>query len=439
MKKAAFLLIWFFTLTTVGAQTMTRLSGVILDKVTKSPVAYAAIGIVGKQIGTVANAEGNFLFNTGANSLNDTIIITGLGYYPFRAVIRELVKERPLIIELTPQVYNLQEVQIKTRKMTALEVMTKATKKFKDNIDCNPYLMNAYYREILKEDSTFVMVAEAASTIYQLYSEKYNFSPKIKINALRTSENQQRKDYLLNNKINVTIPLALSSDAMLPEGRLKKHEFIIDSFCMYNGRLVYIISLNETSKCNYIYKYEFIENKATGEMEERLVDSVPNKSIYNTKASYYVDALTFAFIRMDYIETTVFNEFSDNPLFNNYFEVDGKNCLLDFHSIHCFVEYKQIGRSWYPSHFFNNVEQWYYDIDTKKTVLKASIYSEFFVNEIVTDNVTDIPAEEIYHEEHSILTLQLPFDEEFWKNYNYIPDDSLRRIAFRDLEKLRNK
>ncbi|MFH0893222.1 MAG: hypothetical protein V2A54_02200, partial [Bacteroidota bacterium] len=118
--------------------------------------------------------------------------------------------------------------------------------------------------------------------------------------------------------------------------------------------------------------------------------------------------------------------------------INDKEYFSEITSEHSLIEFQQIGNLWYPKHFFYNTKWQYYDESTKELRLTNMQYSEFFVNEIITDSVKEIPEDQIYNDFlHSIYTLKSQYDPEFWKDYNLIPDDLLRQAVFKDIEKLK--
>jgi hypothetical protein len=78
--------------------------GTIVDSKTKSPISYASIKVKNKKIQSVANADGRFSLSSDIFLLQDTIIISCVGY---------LSKSVPInTIEVSP-VIKLQSLMLK--------------------------------------------------------------------------------------------------------------------------------------------------------------------------------------------------------------------------------------------------------------------------------------------------------------------------------------
>ncbi|MBC6609686.1 carboxypeptidase-like regulatory domain-containing protein [Hymenobacter sp. BT507] len=84
----------------------------ITNATTHAAVPYASVGVQGKPIGTVADAQGHFdPQHLAAAAPTDTIVISCVGYRPYKVVAAELLRHAS--IELTPQAQTLAEVQVR--------------------------------------------------------------------------------------------------------------------------------------------------------------------------------------------------------------------------------------------------------------------------------------------------------------------------------------
>jgi len=108
MKKSISLFILFILPIVAFAQTY---SGQIFNE-KKEPLGYVNIGIVGKDIGTVSDANGYYSINIDPQFDNDSIRFSFTGYSPVSIKVADFKKQSHLI-NLKPQVFNLNEVVIK--------------------------------------------------------------------------------------------------------------------------------------------------------------------------------------------------------------------------------------------------------------------------------------------------------------------------------------
>ncbi|MBW3126956.1 carboxypeptidase-like regulatory domain-containing protein [Hymenobacter profundi] len=84
----------------------------IINADTNAAVPYASVGVKGKPIGTVADAQGHFNpQQLAAAAANDTVVFSCVGYRPYKVLAAELT--RHATIKLTPQAQTLGEVHVR--------------------------------------------------------------------------------------------------------------------------------------------------------------------------------------------------------------------------------------------------------------------------------------------------------------------------------------
>jgi hypothetical protein len=105
----------------LGLATVAALAGTVqpeptqvrvVDARTHQPIPYASVGVPGKPLGTVANAQGRFLpAQTGA-APTDTLVVSCVGYLPRRLPLAALQQLPELLLE--PHTQALNEVIVKS-------------------------------------------------------------------------------------------------------------------------------------------------------------------------------------------------------------------------------------------------------------------------------------------------------------------------------------
>lgn len=89
----------------------------ITDASTKSGIPFASIGIKGKNIGTVADENGNFELNILKCDEDDTLKVSAIGYKAKGFTVSEARQSMSKIILLEPLVVKLNEVVITSKKV----------------------------------------------------------------------------------------------------------------------------------------------------------------------------------------------------------------------------------------------------------------------------------------------------------------------------------
>ncbi|WP_162200445.1 carboxypeptidase-like regulatory domain-containing protein [Kordia jejudonensis] len=115
MGKATIILITFFSCCFAFAQK--NISGTIVNKYTKEPIAYAHLIIPSQKRGTTADKDGKFEFTVVEDWIGSILKITCVG---FQDKQMELVRGKDVIIYLEPSVEFLQAVHLSNEERQEL-------------------------------------------------------------------------------------------------------------------------------------------------------------------------------------------------------------------------------------------------------------------------------------------------------------------------------
>ena len=106
MMRHLHILLFFMMSHQIAAQYVAK--GRVLDRSTKQPLAFANVGIVGKNLGTLSDLEGNFTMVMNQSNDSDSVTISMLGYQvsliPAKAFEEEdtitiLLEEAPFLLK----------------------------------------------------------------------------------------------------------------------------------------------------------------------------------------------------------------------------------------------------------------------------------------------------------------------------------------------------
>lgn len=118
-----------FLITTLTLQLNAQeISGVILDSITKKPIAFA--NIITKKTGTISNEEGKFKLILKKETPKDTLTISYIG---FKTIAKPIAKYTDSVIYMTSQVNELKSVFISNKNYTAEEIINKVKENIKQN------------------------------------------------------------------------------------------------------------------------------------------------------------------------------------------------------------------------------------------------------------------------------------------------------------------
>ena len=88
----------------------------VISESTKEPVIYASVGIINRDLGTVADTLGNFSLKIPPEYINDSVRISSVGYVAKTFAVKDIALI-PDTIELADKIIMLNEVTVKPQKI----------------------------------------------------------------------------------------------------------------------------------------------------------------------------------------------------------------------------------------------------------------------------------------------------------------------------------
>lgn len=378
--------------TTVWAQRIT-ISAKAVDKETKEPLPFATIGIKGKSLGTISNLEGDFDFHLPAELRNDILVINMLGYKTYEAPVWTLLEISPLIIELEKSIFVLQEVLV-SDSLRGSEILQIALSRIEQNYPMTPYLMDGFYRDIKKVGGTYISLLEAAVKIYdEDYREprnKFKLRERVALREVRRSIGYSSKFTSYFDQDNLLEDLLLHNSVRyrhFPTEQVFFNSLVREKDSYYNGHEVFVVSHTQDYTLKvYIEKgsYAIIRTEYENSMEESLVKR---------------RGLESKFVNLK--RTIEFKNF-EGKFYLNFITVDSK-------------------------------VNWY-DIKTQALKFETELNQSLLVNEVEPNSDRRIATTEKMRN-YGLQYQDLPYNKEFWDNYNVIKESPLDKKIIQDLEK----
>ncbi|MGD1958762.1 MAG: carboxypeptidase-like regulatory domain-containing protein [Fulvivirga sp.] len=234
------------------------IKGQILDH-EGQPIPYANIGILDTQIGTASNEAGLFILFF-SNEYNDaTLQVSAISYYTFKVKISDIKAPTDYEIRLAPHYLVLDEIEISALDENAKSIVQKAVANIPFNYTEHNYQLQGFYRELLRNDDTYVALTEAAFTMDDRGYHKGQ-DKRLRLDELRKSNDMREMDeldihydtliegndlarvfegdYIDGRNTRYNFPFMPNLNDQI----LKNFEFLLDSMSYYNGQLVYCIS-----------------------------------------------------------------------------------------------------------------------------------------------------------------------------------------------------
>ncbi len=137
------------------------LTGKVVDATTREPMSYVSISLKDEPLGTITNADGDFVLKLPSRDISDTLVFSSLGYArKEKSVIR--LQEEPLT---TLQSVSIRIREVRVKAISVEEILDNLRRNITANYPSDHQLLNGFYRETLRQDDEYINVSEAALEI----------------------------------------------------------------------------------------------------------------------------------------------------------------------------------------------------------------------------------------------------------------------------------
>ncbi len=137
------------------------ITGKIIDSKKKNSLPYASVSVQNKPLGTISNEDGDFLLKLHPQYIDDTLIISNLGYARMAVPASHLLEEDLILME--PVSIRIREIKVTATTPEKLLENIRANRD--NNYTSYSKLMNAFYRETVRQDGNYINVSEAVTEI----------------------------------------------------------------------------------------------------------------------------------------------------------------------------------------------------------------------------------------------------------------------------------
>lgn len=385
-----------------GREPVYIISGRVTDAGNGQALPYASIGIESKGKGTTSNYEGDYTLKLARDYLDDTIVVSYLGFYNRRIPVNQAVSSH-LNISLTRMYVPIPEILIRNRQ--PMELIWKAKENIPDNYGSSPVQMTAFYRESVAKRNKLLTYSEAVLNMYKSSYAATLYNDQIKIYKSRKIDNVDPSDTL-------TFKLRSGLDGSLYlDGVKNTFDFLkAESFSDYDYRMTDIINIGEEAA----FVIEFVQ-------KEHLDDiALPKGFIYINTSNYGIHAVDFE-INEEYID----------KLERSFIQQAAKGFNVKIRSAKYRVNYRYINDRYYLNHVRGDLEFY----ARKNNRLFGNTYTIFFemaITDIDTVNVSRFAREE-RAPLHSIFSETInSYDSRFWGTDNFVsPEESITEALSR--------
>lgn len=455
-----------FSLVSVVSMAQTELSSKVTDFVTYAPLENASIYIKNTTVGTVSNSDGRFVLLVPENMVNDTLVISSIGYKSFKTAIADFDNAAEIFLE--EDIADLNEIVLISdpRPTTGNEIVLKAIKKLPLTLPDQPYLQKGFLRHKERNKKEYKWLIESALTLYDSsYAAGATDNLKINIDEIRKSYDLRDVDTMFtynsykkyqkdsgnlntNNsgsssvldqeiaaiKWNDTrvngldklfkgrLNLVRNSDmqlALFGDKILDKHQFELDTVLVDDGRKIYKIRISEgkdyvSLNTQYIYNdgyhpkgwiYIYWDNYAIKKIEYELVAA---SAAQKSRSKSLFDTTVNHKLIITYIE------YQDKMYPNYYYYETPKLVNVGDRSSDKDKKEESELRS-------DRDQQFYYTV-------QEILFTEIILDPMVIRQELDkVWSEDIFSSRE--------YNKEFWKKYNVLLESNEEEQLIQDLSK----
>ncbi len=264
-------------------QNFIEYKGIVKDSDSKKSLGFVNINIVGSNIGTITNTEGEFSLKVSIYLQEVTIRVSHLGYKGKDISTSSFDEKKSITIALEPDTIELSTVSIyafKDAKTLVKAMLNREGQSYtKDKT-----LMTAFYRETIKKRNKNASLSEA---VVEIHKQPYSSLKNDRINLIkaRKSVNYSKLDTLAI-KLQGGPFSALYNDILkyrefiFTENDLKDYDFDFEEPSRVNNQDVYVISFKQKSD---IYEPLYYGKLYINEESIALVSAIYNLNVENSE------------------------------------------------------------------------------------------------------------------------------------------------------------
>jgi hypothetical protein len=393
VKKLFYILTVILPLT-IQAQNIT-ISAKVRDIETGESLGFASVGIKGIPIGTISNDQGDFDFHFNEEYRNEILVVSMLGYKNYEAPVWTLVTGNTEIITLQKSPIILDEVVV-SHTLTGGDILGIALSRIETNYPMKPFMLEGFYRDVKKVGGTYVSLLEAAVKIYdENYAaprNKEKLRERVKLIEVRRSLGYESKFTTYFDQANLLENLLLQNtiryrDFEATDELLASMSREVGSF--YDGHEIYVVT---------------------------------HPALYHLRV--YIDKVDFSIIHLEYETGPSTDELGKK-----------KSMISKFAGLRKVIDFRRHDGKMYPSFISITSKVNWYDIKTNELKFETELFQQLLINKVSNEPTERIGSTQKMAN-YGLQYQDLPYNKEFWENYNVIKETPLDKKVIEDLEKL---
>ena len=407
--KFLYLTIFLFCAQVTIAQNLqtNSISGTVTDREDSSPVQFAYLYLKNNSdFSALADEQGEFKFFFPSRLSNETVVISCLGYEQREILISSLAKNGNKI-QLQSQSLSLNEITVMPEHQSLQKMISTAIDNIPKNYPDIRHQLRGFYRKVSTDYDEFTKLVEAAVVIEDVSYLKDGAALKIKLESLRQSDELGEIDsatFLMKQRIREQIKSRGGAPAPLNEiiGIYHYNGFRGNA---YNSKTFFGKDGNRFMGIPELPTY----HRYIGE------ELIGNDTIYHIAVSNI-----------------------DPPNGSSYLKINSRNHAIVEYQISyqsgeflLFAKFKEVDGKYYPEMMRSkNLRIINRDLGPHQMDI-----STFWFDMPITENFKKIKARDAMERDQEVESNKYNWDEEYWKNYDFIRNYPLDSAIIRSLER----
>jgi hypothetical protein len=388
-----------FLLCIINGYAQNIIKGNVTGNQNNLGLPYSQVHFKNASTGTITNEYGEFELHFNKSEMNDTLIISSIGYEPFSEPISKIVSEKYTIFSLKEKPFTLNEVSV-TPTLPIGQIIKKVQEGFKTNYSQNTFYLEGFFRRYVKYYGGYDALIEAALVLknkgFNLNKKEWKYTDAY-IKEVRSSYNLSPLTDTIDKTNNVD-GLLISCEKKMFEAFNNNLSILYIDGIQYDGNdKIIFLKYNKINDLGDSVGSTFKINSTTWGIEE--FEGNINYKIQIKKLA--VDSLK----RKDYS-----------------FKI---NCKYRYFNGLYFLNYAH--------------EKLTRDIISPTKTVYYEFSTEYATNNIYFENVELSKSNLINRGRNLFLQVrERPYHQNFWSNYNLIVDNPELEQIRKDLQKSAN-
>ena len=151
LKRFIILPVFMLLCSITYAQNFTTINGSVVDAHTGYPLPFASVSLKNSTFSNVANSEGHFSLKFPDSFMNDSILISYLGYRNTLVPVSEFIGKKSKKVKLVPTTIDIRSIIVRPNDAETIFYTAFSPKYIRENYSASPVGMSGFYREIIKK------------------------------------------------------------------------------------------------------------------------------------------------------------------------------------------------------------------------------------------------------------------------------------------------